>query len=150
MAFKARPAGNAPVVTDHLYGPTPPLACRVALYAAPVVVFVKDVVVITKGGGATVNVNDCDATAAVDAESLTETVMLKDPVAVGVPEMVPVPASSANPVGNAPLVMDQVYGVTPPVACSLAEYAEPEVALVKEVVVMTSGAGADATAKVNA
>ena len=44
-------------------------------------------------------------------------VKLAVPMAVGVPEMVPVLAN-ARPAGRVPLVMDQVYGAVPPVALS--------------------------------
>ena len=45
--------------------------------------------------------------------------------AVGVPVMTPVEVFNVNPAGNAPLVSDQVYGVVPPEAVSVAEYAVP-------------------------
>ncbi len=56
----------------------------------------------------TVSVNARDALAGVAAESLTETVMLKVPVTVGVPEITPVLAFNANPVGSDPLEIDHV------------------------------------------
>jgi hypothetical protein len=40
--------------------------------------------------------------------SLTVTVKLKVPVAVGVPEMTPLPPASVNPAGRLPEVIDQV------------------------------------------
>jgi hypothetical protein len=42
-----------------------------------------------------------------DAESVTFTVKLLDPAAVGVPEIVPF-AASDNPAGNVPLASDHV------------------------------------------
>ena len=39
---------------------------------------------------------------------------------VGVPAIAPVLALSDRPAGNVPLVSDQVYGVVPPVAMSVA------------------------------
>ena len=53
--------------------------------------------------------------------SLTWAVNVKVPVLVGVPVMAPVAALSANPPGRDPLATDQVYGVVPPVAESVAE-----------------------------
>ena len=38
--------------------------------------------------------------------------------AVGVPEITPVDAARDSPAGRAPLVIDQLYGETPPVAAS--------------------------------
>ena len=46
-------------------------------------------------------------------ESVTWTVKLKVPAAVGVPEMTPL-LLSVNPVGSVPLAIDQVYGEVPP------------------------------------
>lgn len=51
--------------------------------------------------------------------SITWTVMLFVPVTVGMPEMIPVLGAKVRPVGSAPEVRDQVYGVTPPVAASV-------------------------------
>ena len=52
--------------------------------------------------------------------AVTLAVKLNVPVAVGVPEMTPVPLVSERPVGSAPLAIDQVYGVTSPLAASVA------------------------------
>ncbi len=52
----------------------------------------------------------------VELESLTVTVMGKLPFAVGVPEMRPVLEARVSPAGRLPEVIDQVYGVVPPVA----------------------------------
>jgi len=41
-------------------------------------------------------------------------------VAVGVPVIAPVAAFSERPAGNVPLETDQLYGVVPPVAASVA------------------------------
>jgi hypothetical protein len=43
-------------------------------------------------------------------------VKLKVPFAVGVPETRPVLGARLSPVGRLPEVIDQVYGVVPPVA----------------------------------
>jgi hypothetical protein len=57
-------------------------------------------------------------------ESVTLTVVLKEPEAVGVPEMVPA-ADRVKPAGRAPELMLQVYGVVPPLAARVVEYAVP-------------------------
>ena len=54
-----------------------------------------------------------------DALSVTLTVKLADPAAVGVPEIV-LPAR-VSPAGSAPVATDQVYGGDPPVAFSGCE-----------------------------
>jgi hypothetical protein len=53
-------------------------------------------------------------------ESVTRTVKLLVPVAVGVPEITPVLAASVNPEGRTPEASDQPYGGVPPVAASVA------------------------------
>ena len=50
--------------------------------------------------------------------SVTTTVKVLAPVAVGVPLIAPELAVKLSPAGNAPEEMDQVYGVVPPVAAS--------------------------------
>ena len=52
------------------------------------------------------------------AESVTVIVNVNDPAAAGVPEITPVD-DNVSPVGNAPVVTANVYGVTPPVATRL-------------------------------
>ncbi len=52
--------------------------------------------------------------------SVTCTVKLLVPNAVGVPEITPVLDASKRPVGRVPEAIDQVYGVVPPVATSVA------------------------------
>ena len=55
------------------------------------------------------------------AESVTVTVKVAVPTVVGVPLIVPVVELRVNPAGSEPVVTDQVYGLTPPVAASVAE-----------------------------
>src|SRR5260370_4878394 len=72
-------------------------------------------------------------------ESLTLKVSAApDTAVVGVPVMAPVAVFSDNPVGNVPLVSDQVYGVLPPDAVSVAEYATPTCPFGSDVLVMVS------------
>ena len=60
------------------------------------------------------------ALVAGEPESVTFTVKLEEPVAVGVPEIVP-PEESVKPAGNDPEEMLQEYGVVPSVACRVVE-----------------------------
>ena len=69
-------------------------------------------------------------------ESVTVTTTVLAPEAVGDPDMAPVEASSVKPAGRP--VADQVYGLVPPFAASVAEYAEPTTPPDREVVVMDS------------
>ena len=71
-----------------------------------------------------------------DVASVTLTVKLLVPVAVGVPEMTPVLDDSPSPAGRLPKAMDHVYGLVPPVAASVALYGEFCTALGNEVVVI--------------
>jgi hypothetical protein len=54
-------------------------------------------------------------------------VKLNVPPVVGIPEITPVEEFKDKPVGREPEVIDQVYGVVPPEACKVWEYAEPPV-----------------------
>ena len=56
----------------------------------------------------------CDCTG--EDESVTLTVKLEEPAAVGVPAIAPVDAFRLSPAGSVPDKMFQVYGVLPPVA----------------------------------
>ena len=75
----------------------------------------SDDVVIPKADGLTVIDNAAVAEAA--ALSVTRTVKLLAPAALGVPEMVP-PAAKLNPAGNVPLATAHEYGGDPPEAAS--------------------------------
>jgi hypothetical protein len=68
--------------------------------------------------------------------SVTVTPKLVLPAVVGVPEITPVEASRLSPAGREPEVIAQEYGVMPPVAWSVAEYALPTVAAERDVVVI--------------
>lgn len=62
--------------------------------------------VVTLGGGTTVRLNG--ALADRELVSVTWTVKLLGPVAVGVPEIAPVAGARDNPAGNEPEEIDQV------------------------------------------
>src|SRR5271170_432307 len=61
--------------------------------------------------------------------------------AVGMPAMAPVAAFKAKPAGRVPLVSDQLYGVVPPVAASVAVYGTPTSPFGSAPVEITSVAG---------
>ena len=73
------------------------------------------VAVVMANAAATVMANG--AVAVRPAESVTCTVKLNGPAAVGVPVRLPA-ALSVRPVVAAPAEMDQVYGEVPPVAAN--------------------------------
>jgi hypothetical protein len=64
----------------------------------------------------TVNATTADFVRAGLDESFTAMVMGKLPLAVGFPEMIPVPGARVSPAGSLPEEIDQVYGAVPPVA----------------------------------
>jgi hypothetical protein len=103
---------------DHEYGGDPPDAASAWEYATPTVPAGSDAVVIPKAGG--LMVSDNAAVADADALSVTRTVKVLDPAALGVPDMVP-PAARLNPAGNVPLATVHEYGGDPPVAPSVWE-----------------------------
>jgi len=77
----------------------------------------------------------------VPEESVTWTVKLKVPVAVGVPARTP-PLARVRPPGNAPADTVQAYPVpVPPVANSVAEYDTVIVPPARDVVVTVNGGG---------
>ena len=71
-------------------------------------------------------------------ESVTSMVNESDPTALGVPLIWP-ELFSARPAGKLPELSDQLYGVVPPLAASVAEYGVPSVVLANEVVVIDKG-----------
>ena len=82
---------------------------------------------------------ESDAVVDTDAPSVTLTVKLLVPAAVGVPDIVA--PLRLNPAGSDPLAIDHVYGAVPPLAVSVAAYAVPTVPLSSAVVVIFSVAG---------
>ena len=67
------------------------------------------------------------------------------PEVVGVPEITPVDATRARPAGRVPELTVQLYGVVPPLACSVAEYAVPVVPPGSDVVVINGDCATAAT-----
>lgn len=135
---RLNPAGNMPEPRLQLYGVVPPLAASVVEYATLTCPAVSVEVVIFTGvtAAAMLMVNDFEAVCAVGVvESVTFIVKLNEPDAVGVPEMVPA-AESVRPAGRAPELTLQLYGVVPPLAPSVAEYALPEAPLDNELVLI--------------
>jgi hypothetical protein len=88
------------------------------------------------------------AVEAGDPESVTLTIVVKVPAAVGVPEIVPVP-DSVTPAGSAPEAMLQLYGVVPPLAVSVAEYTVPACPAGNALVVICTGTAVALTVSVN-
>ena len=93
------------------------MACNNSLYAtfndplgSEVVVMMMPVATVRLIGW----VADCG----LEAESVTFTVKFVVPERVGVPEILPVPALSANPAGRLPEAMLQIRFPVPPVAFS--------------------------------
>jgi hypothetical protein len=113
-----RPAGKLPVTIDHVYGVVPPEAARVAEYAALVDPSSSDDVVTTTGVPIVI---ESDRVAVLPRLSVTSTVKVDVPAVVGVPEIVS--PLSVRPAGKLPVTIDHVYGVVPPEAARLAEYA---------------------------
>jgi len=81
-------------------------------------------------------VSDNVVLADTDALSVSLTVKLEDPGAVGVPEMVP--AARLSPAGSAPPVIVQVYGGVPPFPLSDSEYPTPTMPTGKDEVVIVN------------
>jgi len=116
-----RPAGRP--VADHVYGVVPPLAVGVAgVYAVPTCPLGSADGHATVSGGAIVKLYVFVDDAVI--ASVTVPVTVKEPAAVGVPEIAPVVALIAKPAGRP--VADHVYGVVPPLAVGVAgTYATP-------------------------
>jgi hypothetical protein len=114
LGLRLRPSGSEPLARDQMYGGDPPVALSACEYAAPTAPGGKAVVVIVRAGE--LIVSDSDSIKDDDALSVTFSVTLEEPVAVGVPVIVP--STRARPGGSTPLTIDQVYGGDPPVALS--------------------------------
>lgn len=114
LAFRASPAGNAPVDTLQLIGGVPPVVCKVALYALPTVPLGSEVVVIPRGTALTVMLNVSWAVTGGMLESVANAVKFEVPAAVGMPEITPKFVSSVSPAGNDPLAKLHETGAIPP------------------------------------
>ena len=149
-ATRLNPAGNEPELIDQVYGVVPPLACKVVEYVVPTVP-PGSAVVVTVGGCAAAATAMLKAFVPVlFAASVTCTVNDAVAAVVGVPEITPVDATRLNPAGNEPELIDQVYGVVPPLACKVVEYVVPTVPPGSAVVVTVGGCAAAATAMLKA
>jgi hypothetical protein len=71
--------------------------------------------------GLIVMLKGCVAVWAGDPESVTFNVKLDVPLAVAVPVIAQVEVFNERPPGNEPELMENVYGVVPPVAAQVAE-----------------------------
>jgi len=72
------------------------------------------------------------------------------PAVVGVPLICPVELLSVSPACKEPALIDQLYGVVPPLACSVVEYPVPAVPPGSDAVLTVGGCAAAATAMLNA
>jgi hypothetical protein len=104
----------------------------------------SDVVVTLSSGALIVMLNILIAVCAVGVSaSVTFTVKSIGPVTlpVGVPLIAPVLVFNVSPAGSEPLLIDQAYGVIPPLAASVAPYTVPSVpAASEEVLTLSRGA----------
>jgi hypothetical protein len=150
LVESVRAPGNDPELTLQLYGVVPPVAASVAEYAVPTCPPARELVVICTGTTdvVTVMLNDFVAVWAGDEESFAWTVNVNVPAPVGVPEIVPL-VESVRPPGNEPELTLQLYGVVPPVAASVAEYAVPTCPPARELVVICTGTADVVTVMLN-
>jgi hypothetical protein len=139
--LRVRPVGRDPPIRLHVYGVIPPLAARVSKYDVPIVALGSVVVVTIKVATlSTVSVSVAETVCAVVSLSVTCTVKVEAPSAVGVPLMTPV-FDIVNPAGRLPLVSFQKYGCIPPVAISVAVYGLARKASVKVVLAIANAVG---------
>jgi hypothetical protein len=102
--FRLIPAGRPPLLTDHVYGPVPPVTVSVSEYAA----------LTSPAGGAgklsagpDTIVSDVAWVADRLFASVTFTVKLDVPAADGVPDNTPVEEFRLIPAGRLPALTDQ-------------------------------------------
>ena len=110
-----RPVGRVPDASDHVYPGVPPAALSVALYELPFLPAARFVDVIDSPEAEIVSDSCAVAVCAGDPLSVTATVNVAVPVAVGVPEILPA-LESVNPAGKLPDASDHVYPGVPPVS----------------------------------
>lgn len=121
-ALIVRPAGSAPVATDHVIGAVP-VALTVCAYASLIDPDGSVVVVIT----GTVTADVIVTLSALDATPtalVALAVKLLIAAVVGVPDRTPLDAFSVSPPGTDPDDTDHVIGKSP-VTDSVVEYAAP-------------------------
>lgn len=119
-ALKVSPFGSEPDASDQVYGDVPPVAASVVEYRLLRLAFGRLFVVMLSGTGA-VTVIETVWVAVSAFASVTTTLNENVPPAVGVPESTPFDAR-LKPPGSVP-VDDHVYGVVPPLAAKVKEYA---------------------------
>jgi hypothetical protein len=104
--FRMYPLGRTPPEIDHAQGGVPPDPINCAIYGTPTCPDGKvTVVVITSGGGGAM-VSEYTCVSVADTWSVTRIVNDATPTPVGVPLMIPVAASRANPAASAPALTD--------------------------------------------
>lgn len=122
-AFNESPDGKEPDVIDQVYGVVPPEAVRLVEYTAPCCASGNEVVVtctgVTDALEIVIEKLFVDVCAGED-ESVTLTVKDDVPAAVGVPLICPA-LLKESPAGSEPELIDQLYGVVPPLATRNAE-----------------------------
>lgn len=101
------PAGSEPDARVQVYGAVPPVALRFTEYATPTNAGVNGDVFVIVSGPAITSVMALVTTCGGLLSSLTPTVKLNVPEAVGVPLRFP-PPDSDSPEGNAPDAIDQL------------------------------------------
>jgi hypothetical protein len=95
-------------VIDHVYGDVPPLAVMGFEYAVPTAPEASVALIVNAGGADVVTAIESwtDLVTAGLSASVTFTVNVLVPVAVGVPEIRPVDEPRVRPAGRLPDVMD--------------------------------------------
>jgi len=109
------------------------------------VALVSVVVTIASGAGATMMLSCFVADSAGVPESVTLTVNVEVPVAVGVPLIAPVLPFNESPAGRFPALVLHVRAPAPPVEVSVTEYATPTVAAANGEVDVIDGDGVTIT-----
>lgn len=120
-------AVHAPASSGTLLPATSTITSPLLSLASPASVIDTTVTSGAAASGCTSIVKSAVSMLGTAAESATCTVNVKSPTVVASPEISPLPASSASPSGSEPAMIDQVYGLMPPVAASVCEYAMPAV-----------------------
>ena len=110
------------------------------MYATPTVPSGRVVVVMARVVAGAITIESaCVSLRAGVPESSARTVKGYVPAVVGVPVIAPVALERARPGGKAPAASDQAYGVFPPDASTVCEYACPTVPAGRLAVVTWSG-----------